>query len=74
MVTVRFTHSGCPGPCTWSVDAAPIGTTQWRTIINPPDNQVNHDTVLLVSASLKDIPSDPMSLAVQHDSQIPISC
>ena len=81
VVAVRFNHSGCPGPCAWSVDAAPIGTTQWRALINPPDNppdnEVNHDSAVLITqgpdAIYADFPANPAQGILQPDSQLLIS-
>lgn len=32
---VVYTHGGCPGVCTPSLQAAPIGSTAWRTVLGP---------------------------------------
>lgn len=77
VVAVRFDHSGCPGPCAWSIDAAPIGSTQWRTLTDPPDNRVNHGSAVLVTqgpdAIYAAFPSNPAQGIVRPDSQLLIS-
>ncbi len=77
VVAVRFNHSGCPGPCAWSVDAAPIGSTEWRTLIDPPDNQVNHGSAILVTQGPDTIyaafPSNPAQGVVRPGGQFLIS-
>lgn len=32
---VAYTTSGCPGPCQFTVQAAPIGSGTWHTLTNP---------------------------------------
>jgi len=32
---VVYTHGGCPGVCTPSLQAAPVGSTAWRTVLGP---------------------------------------
>ncbi len=63
IVAVRFDHSGCPGPCNWSIDTAPIGSANWRTVIAPPGNRVNHGDAVLVTQGPASIyaafPSNP---------------
>lgn len=32
---VVYTHGGCPGVCTPSLQVAPVGSTAWRTVLGP---------------------------------------
>jgi Neocarzinostatin family len=32
---VAYTHSGCPGPCTPSLQSAPVGSSRWQTVLEP---------------------------------------
>ena len=33
---ITYDQTGCPGPCTWSVERSPIGSTTWRRLNTPP--------------------------------------
>lgn len=53
-VRVSFSHTGCPGPCDWSVDQSPAGKARWRTLLSPPMG-VNHGRVDLVDQGGMDL-------------------
>lgn len=53
-IRVSFSHSGCPGPCDWSIDQAPVGQSDWQTLYTPPSN-FNHGQVVLLRQGPKDI-------------------
>jgi photosystem II stability/assembly factor-like uncharacterized protein len=53
-IRVSFSHAGCPGPCDWSIDEAPLGQSDWQTLYTPPSN-FNHGQVVLLRQGPKDI-------------------
>ncbi len=53
-VRVSFSRSGCPGPCDWSIDEAPLGQTTWQTLYTPPRG-FNHGQVDLLRQGSRDI-------------------
>ncbi len=53
-IRVSFSHSGCPGPCDWSIDQAAVGQSAWQTLYVPPST-FNHGQVVLLRQGPKDI-------------------
>ncbi len=50
---VAYPHSGCPGPCTTSIQVAPVGTTAWRTVLTGlPDGTVGRFQILVSGADV----------------------
>jgi len=50
---IAYTHSGCPGACTTSLQAAPLGTTTWRTVLTDlPDGTIDRVQILVSGEDL----------------------
>ena len=46
VVRITYSHTGCPGPCDWSIEWARAGSTEWHPVSIPAVD--NHNSVQLV--------------------------
>jgi photosystem II stability/assembly factor-like uncharacterized protein len=46
VVRITYSHTGCPGPCDWNIERAPVGSPEWRVVSIPAVN--NHNSVQLI--------------------------